>query len=77
MLHPLFPMARKGAIWYQGCSDVNRPDLYEKLFRALVADWRGHFTHPDGFPIFLVQLASIDAAASKSPGMGFASIMES
>ena len=60
MLHPLFPMAMKGAIWYQGCSDVNRPDLYEKLFRAMVADWRGHFTHPDGFPIFLVQLASID-----------------
>ena len=59
MLHPLFPMAIKGAIWYQGCSDVNRPDLYEKLFRALVADWRAHFTHPDGFPIFLVQLASI------------------
>ena len=61
MLHPLFPMAMKGAIWYQGCSDVNRPDQYEKLFRALAADWRGHFTHPDGFPIFLVQLASIDA----------------
>ena len=60
MLHPLFPMAMKGAIWYQGCSDVNRPDLYEKLFRALVADWRAHFTHPDGFPVFLVQLASID-----------------
>jgi sialate O-acetylesterase len=61
MLHPLFPMAMKGAIWYQGCSDVNRPDLYEKLFRALAADWRAHFTHPDGFPIFMVQLASIVA----------------
>ena len=33
----------------------------EQVDRAMAADWRAHFTHPDGFPIFLVQLASIDA----------------
>ena len=59
MLHPLFPMALKGAIWYQGCSDVGGGGaLYEKKFRAMAADWRAHFTHPDGMPIYLVQLAA-------------------
>ena len=58
MLHPLFPMALKGAIWYQGCSDVGHAALYDKVFRAMAADWRAHFTHPDGMPIYLVQLAA-------------------
>ena len=58
MLHPLFPMAIKGAIWYQGCSDVGHAPLYDKVFRAMAADWRAHFTHPDGLPIYLVQLAA-------------------
>lgn len=58
MLHPLFPMAVKGAIWYQGCSDVGHADLYDRVFRAMAADWRAHFTHPDGLPVYLVQLAS-------------------
>lgn len=59
MLHPLFPLALKGAIWYQGCSDVGRGgELYERTFRAMAADWRGHFTHPDGMPIYIVQLAA-------------------
>ena len=58
MLHPLFPMALKGAIWYQGCSDVGNAPLYDRLFRAMAADWRAHFTHQGGMPIYLVQLAA-------------------
>ena len=59
MIHPLFPLAVKGAIWYQGCSDVGRPiPLYGKQFRAMAVDWRAGFTHPDGLPIYLVQLAA-------------------
>ncbi len=65
MLHPLFPMAIKGAIWYQGCSDFNHIDLYDKLFRALAADWRSHFTHPDGFPIYIAQLAGTGETHAK------------
>ena len=66
MLHPLFPMALRGAIWYQGCSDVGGGGaLYEKKFRAMAADWRAHFTHPDGMPIFLVQLAAFQQTHEK------------
>ncbi len=57
MLAPLFPLAAKGAIWYQGCSNVGGEGLYERLFPALVADWRANFTATD-FPVYLVQLAA-------------------
>lgn len=58
MLHPLFPMALKGAIWYQGCTDVGMALRYGAYFKAMAEDWRTHFTHPDGMPIYIVQLAA-------------------
>ena len=57
MMRPLFPLAVKGAIWYQGCSNVGGHKLYEKLFPAMAADWRAGFSGGD-FPIYLVQLAA-------------------
>lgn len=57
MFMALFPMAVKGAIWYQGCSNVGGEDLYYKLFEAMVADWRSNLSGGD-FPIYIVQLAS-------------------
>ena len=59
MVAPLFGMAAKGAIWYQGCSDVGSADLYAKQFPAMVGAWRKGFVHDDaGFPVYLVQLAA-------------------
>ena len=58
MIHPLFPMAIRGAIWYQGCSDVGEAERYGLLIRAMVKEWRAHFTSPDGFPFYIVQLAA-------------------
>ena len=59
MVAPLFGMAAKGAIWYQGCSDVGNADLYAKQFPAMVGAWREGFVHDAaGFPVYLVQLAA-------------------
>ena len=59
MIAPLFGMAAKGAIWYQGCSDVGSADLYARQFPAMVGAWRKGFVHDDaGFPVYLVQLAA-------------------
>lgn len=59
MIAPLFGMAAKGAIWYQGCSDVGNADLYERQFPAMVGAWREGFRHDEaGFPVYLVQLAA-------------------
>ena len=63
MVAPLFGMAAKGAIWYQGCSDVGHADLYAKQFPAMVGAWREGFVHDDaGFPVYLVQLAAFKEA---------------
>ena len=59
MIAPLFPMAVRGAIWYQGCSNVGRAEQYKALLPAVVGEWREGFTTPDGsFPFYIVQLAA-------------------
>ena len=58
MIHPLFPMALKGVLWYQGCSDVGTAIRYEHEMRQLVRDWRANFTSEGELPFYLVQLAS-------------------
>jgi len=59
MLSPLFPMAVRGAIWYQGCSNVGRAEQYKALLPAVAAEWREGFTTPDGWlPFYIVQLAA-------------------
>jgi sialate O-acetylesterase len=56
MIKPLLPFAIKGAIWYQGESNVGRAEQYAKLFPAMIADWRKSFGQGD-FPFLFVQLA--------------------
>jgi len=56
MLKPLVPYAIRGAIWYQGESNVGRAEQYAKLFPAMIADWRKSFGQGD-FPFLFVQLA--------------------
>lgn len=64
MIRPLFPMAIKGAIWYQGCSNVGRAAEYERLFPAMLADWRAGFSGGE-FPFYAVQLASFQQTHEK------------
>ncbi|MFO0817485.1 MAG: sialate O-acetylesterase [Pirellulales bacterium] len=56
MIHPLVPLSIRGAIWYQGESNVGRAVQYRKLFPAMIADWRARFGQGD-FPFLYVQLA--------------------
>ena len=59
MIAPLFPMAVRGAIWYQGCSNVGRHEQYKTLLPAVIGEWREGFTTPDGWlPFYIVQLAA-------------------
>ena len=54
-------MAVRGAIWYQGCSNVGRAEQYKTLLPAVIGEWRNGFTSslPDGaFPFYIVQLAA-------------------
>ena len=56
MLKPLVPYAIRGAIWYQGESNVGRAEQYAKLFPAMIADWRKTWGQGD-FPFLFVQVA--------------------
>lgn len=56
MIRPLIPFAMRGAIWYQGESNCSRAAQYQKLFPALIRNWRTEWGQGD-FPFLFVQLA--------------------
>ncbi len=59
MINPLVPFSIRGAIWYQGESNVGRAEQYVELFPAMIRDWRKHWGQGD-FPFIFVQLAPYD-----------------
>ena len=60
MIAPLVPYALRGAIWYQGESNVRRAGQYRQLFPLLIADWREAWGQ-GSFPFFFVQIAPFDS----------------
>lgn len=66
MLSPVIPYGIRGAIWYQGESNVDRAHQYRKLFPAMITDWRKQWGQGD-FPFHFVQLANF-LAVKDQPG---------
>ena len=56
MIAPLTPFTLKGAIWYQGETNVGRAIQYQHLMKTLISDWRTRFDSPE-LPFYFVQLA--------------------
>ena len=58
MIHSILPFAIRGAIWYQGESNVNQGDgpLYSARMKALISGWRKAWGQGE-FPFLFVQLA--------------------
>jgi sialate O-acetylesterase len=57
MIAPLIPYGIRGAIWYQGESNVGRAEEYSHLFPDMIRDWRARWG--EGlFPFYFVQLAN-------------------
>jgi sialate O-acetylesterase len=56
MIHPIAGYGMKGAIWYQGESNKNEPDVYVKMFANLVHEWRKLWGIGD-FPFYFCQIA--------------------
>jgi sialate O-acetylesterase len=65
MIHPLIPFGIRGAIWYQGESNIDRAVQYRKLFPAMIADWRNRFGQGD-FPFYFVQLAPFNYGPNRN-----------
>ena len=55
MINPLIPFSIKGALWYQGESNVGRHEEYNTLFPGLIEDWRSRWEME--FPFYYVQIA--------------------
>jgi sialate O-acetylesterase len=56
MIAPLIPYAIRGAIWYQGESNLDRAYQYRTLFPAMIANWRSEWKQGN-FPFGFVQIA--------------------
>jgi sialate O-acetylesterase len=56
MIAPIIPFYIKGAIWYQGESNVGKAKQYDDLFPTLIRNWRAQWGEGD-FPFYYVQIA--------------------
>ncbi len=56
MAHPICPFTMRGAIWYQGESNLGDGSLYTDRMKALIAGWRAIW-HEGDFPFYYVQIA--------------------
>ncbi|MES2923584.1 MAG: sialate O-acetylesterase [Verrucomicrobiota bacterium] len=68
MIAAVAPYAIRGALWYQGESNMNTRKLYPDLQQTLIADWRAQWGNPE-LPFYFVQLAAHKAPATE-PGGG-------
>lgn len=74
MIHPLVPMAMRGAIWYQGESNAARAFQYRETFPAMINDWRRAWG--EDFPFLFVQLTAFGKDLSANAGSWWAELRE-
>jgi len=55
MIRPLAPYALRGALWYQGESNVGHAEEYAELLPLMIRNWRDQWDGSD-FPFYVVQL---------------------
>jgi sialate O-acetylesterase len=75
MIAPLLNYTIKGVIWYQGESNTAKPLEYQKLFPALIDDWRAKWKQGD-FPFLYVQLANFMEAKDQPTESNWAELRE-
>lgn len=66
MIAPLTPFPIRGVIWYQGESNsrLDRAPLYNRLFSAMIEDWRRQWGIGD-FPFLYVQISNFKSNSSE------------
>jgi sialate O-acetylesterase len=75
MIAPLLNYSIKGVIWYQGEANTKNPLEYQKLFPALIANWRQKWNEGD-FPFLYVQLAAFMEAKNQPSDSNWAELRE-
>ena len=70
MLKPLAPFTAKGFIWYQGCSDIGRFELYKKLQPSFVKMLRENWDNYQ-MPFYFTQIAPYSYGNGDKPDAGY------
>lgn len=65
MIHPIQPFAMRGAIWYQGESNVGTAALYRRVFPGLIQNWRDGWESE--FSFYFVQIAPFNYGNDVQP----------
>lgn len=67
MVAPAINFPIRGVIWYQGEQNtpVERAVMYQRIFPALIHDWRKHWREGD-FPFLFVQLANFTSVPAEN-----------
>lgn len=56
MISPIKNYSIKGALWYQGETNTNKPDNYSNLLSLMIRNWRSDWKSGD-FPFYFVQIS--------------------
>jgi sialate O-acetylesterase len=69
MVAPFTPLPIRGVIWYQGetNSALTRVGLYDRLFPALIQDWRSHWSQGN-LPFLYVQISAFASTPKENWG---------
>lgn len=59
MIHPCVGYGMRGVLWYQGETNRKTPELYRRLFKEMVTDWRQRWDIGE-FPFYFAQVAPFD-----------------
>ncbi len=76
MIAPLAPFGVKGAIWYQGESNADRPFNYRHVLSTMIKNWRDTMGQGD-FPFLIVELAPFMKIVNEPVDQEWAVVRES
>ena len=75
MIYPFIKTRISGVVWYQGESNVERAEEYEKTFPLLINSWREKFGK--NLPFYFVQLATFNNDGNSNEGCPCAELRDS
>ena len=75
MIHPFTPCTLRGIIWYQGENDASRPDVYARVFPAMITGWRKKFKQGD-LPFYFCQLPAYTERLDDPAAAGWGPLRE-
>ena len=71
MLRSVVPFTAKGFLWYQGCTDRNKPELYKRLQPAFAQMLRQEWDSETIMPFYFVQIAPYEYDGQDNRQAGF------